>query len=53
MSSLDHAVALADETMLHEYELARVLGAGGFGVTYLALDTHLQKKGRYQRVFAK
>jgi len=28
---------------LHEYVLEQVLGAGGFGITYLARDTHLDK----------
>lgn len=28
---------------LHEYEIVRVLGAGGFGITYLGHDAHLKK----------
>ncbi|MCY4346502.1 MAG: protein kinase [Aestuariivita sp.] len=28
---------------LHEYRIARILGAGGFGITYLAHDTYLNK----------
>jgi serine/threonine protein kinase len=28
---------------LHEYRLDQVLGVGGFGVTYLAWDSHLEK----------
>jgi len=29
--------------MLQEYQLGRVLGAGGFGLTYLGWDTVLDK----------
>ena len=36
--------ALPFENMLHEYRLESVLGAGGFGMTYLALDTNLDKR---------
>jgi serine/threonine protein kinase len=39
----EHANALAVGTMLHEYCLERVLGSGGFGITYLGKDTHLDK----------
>lgn len=35
--------ALPPGTRLHEYVLERVLGHGGFGITYLARDTHLDK----------
>lgn len=35
--------ALQPQQMLHEYRLESVLGAGGFGMTYLARDTHLDK----------
>jgi serine/threonine protein kinase len=35
--------ALALGTMLLEYRLESVLGAGGFGMTYLGWDTHLEK----------
>lgn len=35
------AAALPAGTRLAEYEIRRVLGGGGFGITYLAHDTHL------------
>lgn len=36
--------ALPPQTMLAEYRLESALGAGGFGITYLARDTHLEKE---------
>jgi serine/threonine protein kinase len=36
--------ALPAGTMLLEYRLEGVLGAGGFGITYLGEDTHLRKR---------
>ena len=35
--------ALPKGYMLHEYQVDRVLGAGGFGLTYLGWDTSLDK----------
>jgi len=35
--------ALPLQSMLLEYRLMSVLGAGGFGLTYLGRDTHLEK----------
>ena len=35
--------ALQLGSMLLEYRLESVLGAGGFGITYLGWDTHLEK----------
>ncbi len=35
--------ALALQSMLHEYRIEQVLGAGGFGITYRACDTNLDK----------
>ena len=37
----DAANALPPKTRLQEYEIHRVLGSGGFGITYLAFDHHL------------
>ena len=38
-----HRQALPKGYMLHEYQLDRVLGSGGFGLTYLGWDTSLDK----------
>ena len=35
--------ALQSDAMLQEYRIDSVLGAGGFGMTYLGWDTHLEK----------
>lgn len=43
MSPLSNAAyALPIGHALHEYRIESVLGAGGFGITYLAVDTHLE-----------
>lgn len=41
--SNDHLHALPAGYQLHEYRIEKVLGAGGFGITYLARDIHLDK----------
>lgn len=43
-SDNSHYFALAKGTRLFEFEILEVLGHGGFGITYLALDTHLQEQ---------
>ena len=39
----EHLHALPAGQMLHEYRVERVIGSGGFGITYFAWDTHLDK----------
>jgi serine/threonine protein kinase len=41
---LNYRNSLPLDSMLLEYRLESVLGAGGFGMTYLAHDTHLELK---------
>ena len=43
MAHPTHQNALPLGSMLMEYRLTSVLGAGGFGITYLACDTNLEK----------
>jgi peptidoglycan hydrolase-like protein with peptidoglycan-binding domain len=40
----DHLLALPKGYRLRQYEIVRMLGAGGFGITYLAHDTTLDKQ---------
>ena len=41
--SVEHHGALPASYRLQEYRIERVLGFGGFGITYLATDTNLHK----------
>ena len=40
---MEHESALPKEFRFDEYEIVRVLGAGGFGITYLGYDHNLDK----------
>jgi formylglycine-generating enzyme required for sulfatase activity/tRNA A-37 threonylcarbamoyl transferase component Bud32 len=42
---------LPQDYQLQEYQIQSVLGAGGFGVTYLAIDTHLDAKVAIKEFF--
>ena len=44
MTITSHQHALPAGTVLMEYRLSGLLGAGAFGITYLARDTHLDKE---------
>ena len=39
--SVEHVHALSKGTRLNQYEVMNILGAGGFGITYMARDTTL------------
>ena len=41
--SVSHYFALPVGSRLHEFEIERLLGHGGFGITYRAMDTLLQE----------
>jgi hypothetical protein len=43
MTITSHQFALQPGTLLMEYRVTGLLGAGAFGITYLARDTHLDK----------
>src|SRR5215475_2392307 len=39
--SVEHVHGLVKGTRLNQYEVMNILGAGGFGITYMARDTSL------------
>lgn len=46
-----HPCALPKGRRLEEYEVVRVLGAGGFGITYLAFDHQLDGPAALKEYF--
>jgi len=51
MAEPDHPSALPGETLLLEYRVKSTLGADGFGITYLAYDTVLNKSVAIKEYF--
>ncbi|MBF0135778.1 MAG: protein kinase [Magnetococcales bacterium] len=47
------ALTLPEGHMFHEYEILKIMGQGGFGVTYLARDIHLDKKVAIKEFFPR
>lgn len=48
---MEHTLALPPGCELHEYEIASLLGVGGFGFTYAALDRNIQKSVAIKEFF--
>ena len=51
LSRKEHPHALPKGYQLEEYQLQTVLGIGGFGITYLALDTQLKQQVAIKEYF--
>lgn len=50
---MDNRNALAPGTMLRQYRIDQLIGQGGFGITYLAFDTDLQRKVAIKECFPR
>ena len=49
---MTHLVALHEDTeLVGDYAIERVLGAGGFGITYLASETKLARRVAIKEYF--
>lgn len=48
---MTNLLALPQGTELGDFRIERVLGAGGFGITYLAHDTSLARKVTLKEYF--
>ena len=49
----DEKMTLQEGYRLQEFEIKKVLGKGGFGVTYLAIDTYLDKEVAIKEFFPR
>ena len=50
---MENKNALAPGVMLRQYRIDRVIGQGGFGITYLAFDTDLQRRVAIKECFPR
>lgn len=48
---MDESLRLPDGFVLDDYRIERLLGSGGFGITYLATDIHLDNQVAIKEFF--